>query len=473
MAPRHILPGIGKVRFESNKAGETSINHGGFMSSSVPNRFIDLFAGLGGFHQAAAQEGWECAFACELDPVLNDLYLKNYGVKPAYDIRDVLPAEVPDHDLLCAGFPCTSFSKAGKQEGLQCPTNGDLIFKVLSIIEAKQPAFVLLENVPNLEKHNEGETMRDILRKLSEIYGESNVTKAKMSPHEFGIPQVRERLFIVAARDGLGTFDFPIKSYHTPDIRKVLDADPVGAKPIPDYLVDCINIWQQFVAEFPKDKELPSYPIWAMEFGASYPLDGAPPLERRLKEMQQFRGSFGMPLAECNSYDKLEDNLPHYAQGHERFPTWKVQFIEQNRELYRQNKTWIDKWLPKVQKFPHSLQKLEWNCKGETRNIWDFVLQIRASGVRVKRATTAPSLIAMTTTQVPIIGWESRYMTPTECARLQSMDLTKQLPSVPTRAYKALGNAVNVELVQKILKSLIHQNLAEPEAATREALICK
>ncbi|MCK5615490.1 DNA cytosine methyltransferase, partial [Candidatus Pacearchaeota archaeon] len=125
---------------------------------------------------------------------------------------------------------------------------------------------------------------------------------------------------------------------------------------------------------------------------------------------------------------------------------------------YKQHKKIIDPWLPKIQDFPPSLQKFEWNCKGEERNVWKYIIQFRASGVRIKRPTTTPSLVAMTSTQVPIIGWQKRYMTTRECSRLQSMGNLKFIPASKTKAYKALGNAVNADIVRIVAKSLLGGN---------------
>jgi DNA (cytosine-5)-methyltransferase 1 len=145
-----------------------------------------------------------------------------------------------------------------------------------------------------------------------------------------------------------------------------------------------------------------------------------------------------------------------------KFPKWKKDFIRQNRKFYEDNKNWIDPWQEQILKFPSSLQKFEWNVKGGKRDIWQYVIQFRASGVRVKRRTTAPSLIAMTDTQVPIIAWEKRYMTPGECARLQSLEGLKQLPDTPSKAFHALGNAVNSSVVQRVAEALLTHKEVDP-----------
>jgi DNA (cytosine-5)-methyltransferase 1 len=194
-----------------------------------------------------------------------------------------------------------------------------------------------------------------------------------------------------------------------------------------------------------------------MEFGATYPYKETTPFATSIRELRACLGSHGRTLSGLSRHELMQALPSHARTQQKEFPRWKVQFIRQNRELYIRHKRWIDEWLPRILEFPSSFQKLEWNCKGGERNIWNYILQLRPSGVRVKRPTTAPSLVAMTSTQVPIIASQRRYLTPRECARLQSMDMLK-LPKAPTRAFEALGNAVNVQLVMMIAEALLTPN---------------
>ena len=433
-------------------------------------RFIDLFAGLGGFHVGLERLGHECVFASELDVNLQQLYEKNFGIRPHGDIRAVPVASIPQHDILCAGSPCQPFSKAGDQQGFDCPKWGDLFEHVLRVLRHRKPEYILLENVPNLERHSKGETWAE-LKKGLKAAGYDIKTK-HISPHQCGIPQIRERLFIVGSRSGLEDFLWPEQSDGARlSISSVLDQDPADAKMISPQVKKCLQVWQAFIKAFPKKEELPSFPIWSMEFGATYPFEETTPYALGTRRLTKYRGSHGIPLKWFPPATRM-DGLPSYARSkEEKFPHWKVLFIQQNREFYQRHKKWIKPWIHRILDFPPSLQKLEWNCKGEKRNVWEYVIQFRASGVRIKRPTTAPSLIAMTTTQVPIIGWEHRYMTPRECARLQSLHELKHLPEVPTRAFKALGNAVNADVVQLIAASLLRSHQAQPPTLTPADLI--
>lgn len=434
-------------------------------------RFIDLFAGLGGFHLALQRLGHTCVFASELDPQLRALYKINFGMDAEGDIKQIDADAIPAHDVLCAGFPCQPFSKAGEQNGFDDPKWGDLFDHLLRIVRHHHPRFLMLENVPNFAQHDKGNTWRKVEALLK---GEKyDVRITKLSPHRYGIPQVRERIFIVGSRTSLDHFKWPDQKHEPTCINTVLDENPPEARKLSEQFLSCIAAWQDFLDHFPPDKELPSFPIWSMEFGATYPFEHSTPHALGAEALRSYRGSQGQPLQEIPT-DKIMAGLPSYARSQEStFPAWKVQFIRQNREFYRTHQRWIDEWRPKILAFPSSLQKFEWNCKGEVRDIWKYVIQFRASGVRVKRPTTAPSLVAMTTTQVPIIAWEKRYMTPRECARLQSMGALKQLPAMATNAYKALGNAVNADLVAMVAERLFasDDNTTPTQSGAERAMV--
>lgn len=414
-------------------------------------RFIDLFAGLGGFHVALHRLGHVCVFASEIEPELQALYSRNFGLEPAGDVREVDIERVPDFDVLCAGFPCQPFSKAGPQKGLGCEKNGDFAPLIVRWLQARRPRYFILENVPNLLRHDQGRTWRWLSRELR--HAGYAVDAKVLSAHELGVPQVRERLLIVGARDGLEHFAWPQPVGVEPNLRALLDSNPEGAIPISPRVTAALDVWQAFLDAYPKDRRKPWFPIWTAEFGATYPFTTTAPLAVPVETLRSYRGTFGQSL-DAESVDEVTARLPAYARSAKAFPDWKIRFLQLNRDLYEQNREWIDPWLPRLRPFDHSFQKFEWNFDGH-RSVWDTVVQLRGSGIRAKSATSAPTLVAASSSQVPIIAWERRYMTAVERARLQDLGELKHLPASMGATTRALGNAVNARVVERVAESLL------------------
>lgn len=444
----------------------------------MPLQFIDLFAGLGGFHLALEKLGCECVFASELKEDLQKLYKINFPDTPiSGDITKIPLEEIPPHDILCAGFPCQPFSQAGMRMGFNDKERGNLFDNICAILKERQPKYVLLENVSNLRGHDDGRTWDTIKNRLDEL--NYWVKDDVLSPHQFvTIPQHRRRIYIVCIRKDLGTLDnfvFPKGRKGSCDITKIIDSQDTNIIKLKSDTRNQLNIWQEFIDLTIKNGQaIPTFPIWAMEFGADYEFEKKAPAFQSVKELQGHRGKLGC-IVNAPTLKGCLEQLPIYARTatSEIFPKWKIRYIQQNRDFYKTNKSWLDKWLLKVAKFDNSHLKMEWNCGKDAKPIIeDKIIQFRASGIRVKLPTFSPAL-NLVGTQIPIFPWvelpeeiltdgeprKGRYMSIREAAQLQGMhelkfgDDTFSLST--TRTFEALGNAVNATIVKHIAKKLI------------------
>ncbi len=382
-------------------------------------KFIDLFCGIGGFHQAMSSLGGKCVYACDIDEDCRKTYFANYGIYPDNDITKVDPSCLPDFDVLCAGFPCQAFSKAGKRLGFADETKGTLFFDVERIMQYCKPKYALLENVRNLISHDDGQTWTTIYQHLQNIGYNVLEKPIVFSPHYIGIPQHRERVFIMCVRKDIGAlpdFYFDVTKLPKCKIETILqDDDEIENiekyKLSPDK-IQLLQLWDEFIKNIKCDK-LPGFPIWS----------------DRLCEL-----------------DTTEDLT--------QYPAWKQNFIRKNNELYLNNRDFIDEWLVRARKcslFFGAKAKLEWQA-GQSKNptLFDHILQFRPSGIRVKVGTYFPALVAIT--QTSIIGSRLRELTLRECARLQSFPDTFNPDGIDAQAYKQFGNSVNIDVVKIFAK---------------------
>ncbi len=432
-------------------------------------KFIDLFAGLGGFHKALHELGHECVFASELDQTLREVYKTNWGLEPKGDIKKIVTNEldsIPKHDILCAGFPCQPFSKAGKQLGRE-DDRGTLFDEIVKILAYRTPKYFILENVPFIKQHDNEETWNYMHKKLTDL--EYEVDYQVYSPQDFGIPQHRKRIFIVGSLKGLDHFSFDeIDKQKTSliNIHQFIEENPKQFKALPKANQECLRLWQKFIDQIPKETRLPGFPIWGMEFGATYPFETSYPLKLSVSELGEYKGNFGVSLKRMTK-DEQRKNLPSYARVEKAFPGWKRSYIRQSREFYQENKKHVQDVVNEIAEYDsQSWQKLEWNVGEGKRKLAEYILQFRASGIRVKKVDFFPSLVC-TNTQIPIIGWQKRYITKEEGLKLQSLEGI-ELPANDNAAFRALGNAVNSKIVKLIAEKLIVDNRKKLNGSTSQ-----
>lgn len=202
---------------------------------SLPFTFVDLFAGIGGFRIALEALGGRCLFTCEWDRYSQKTYKAWFGETPHGDIRQVRPKDIPDHDILAAGFPCQPFSIAGvskkkslgQAHGFKCATQGTLFFNIVSIVEVKRPPVLFLENVKNLQSHDNGRTWKTIYEALTDLEYAVNF---KVIDAAGWVPQHRERIFIVGFDKRVfgenPPFEFPVASSQPCKTKDILEAEP-------------------------------------------------------------------------------------------------------------------------------------------------------------------------------------------------------------------------------------------------------
>jgi len=427
-------------------------------------RFADLFCGIGGFHAALHQLGHECVFATDIDKHAAEVFEANWGKPGGFnvlcDIRDIID-EIPEMDIICAGFPCQPFSKSGAQEGFEDQTRGTLFHDICYLAEKHRPAVLFLENVPNLVRHDDGNTFSVIESRIRELgYG---FWWKILSPHKFGTPQVRTRVYMVCVREDLTNgleFSFPKEQHQDLDVRTVLDDGADDKYSLTEVEENWIDMWEEFLKNVNTETKLPGHPIWADCFLGDEELPGD--LEQytnaELVEIGKNWSRYGW-VRPVNTNMRKDDLIKAI-----NLPLWKQDFIFKNRHLYSNNREFIDEWLQKWRvletdqndhpHIPVSRTKYEWQAGPNSRSNWENILQFRPSGIRVKRGDYFPALVAIA--QIPVIGWLRRHITPKECARIQDFDVDGNhgepfvLGESDQQSYKQLGNAVNVNMVRLI-----------------------
>lgn len=381
--------------------------------------YIELFSGIGAFTQAIEKvnDNSSCLYAADFNPDCAKVYSLNYGIDSLHDLtKDEDKKDIKTHNFCFFSPPCQAFSKSGHQKGFE-DTRGTLIYQVFKILEEFKPKYILMENVRNLVSHDRGKTWSVINDALKNLGYRIPSKPVILSPHYFGIPQTRERAFIPGIYDPDNVehgLNFNFDEFKKKEQANIYDVVDVDEKDESLYLTSKENLvldaWNEFYQNI--DMKIIGFPIWADYF------DG--------------------------------------TMNTNNFPDWKLDFVRKNRELYKRNKKFIDKWIKKYDiynQFTPTQRKFEWQAGTSISSINEAIIQFRPSGVRVKAPTTAPALVAIV--QVPILGKYRRRLSVKECCRLQSFPDDFKFGDITNHEkYKQLGNSINVTVLQKVIEKL-------------------
>lgn len=380
--------------------------------------FIDLFAGIGGFHIAmkSIHPHAKCVYACEIDKICNDLYKNNFKISPEYDIRQADIENIPSFEVLFAGFPCQPFSKGGKQMGFKDQTRGTLFFNILQIIEFHRPNYILLENVANIVSHDQGNTYQVIKKSLTDLGYLMPSQPLIISPVDFGYPVNRKRAYIIARRKNEFSEKFltPFQQIENNKLNAIkfynLKQNNTAELKLSALELKILNMWEEFKIGIKMENF--GFPIWMDQFNDSPP------------EQSKFK--------------------------------WKNEFILKNKALYQNNKKFIDKWKAKYRPEDwitnKSHMKLEWQA-GKQMSIFDGLIQFRPSGIRISSPDKFNTLVAMGHTQ--IIGPFKRKLSISELKALQAIPKSIKISKNRTLASKQIGNSIHIEVVKNVLNYLI------------------
>ncbi|MDR2338712.1 MAG: DNA (cytosine-5-)-methyltransferase [Deltaproteobacteria bacterium] len=278
--------------------------------------FVDLFCGIGGFHQAAIKFGGECVFACDIDESARAAYYANYGIMPEGDITKTNPVDIPHYDVLFAGFPCQPFSIMGNRLGFN-DMRGTLFFNIITILKENQPKLFILENVKQLVGHNNGKTLRSILGALENL-GYKTFHKV-LNALDFGLPQKRERTIIVGFDNLNADFCFPAPQGRG-SLDGILEKDVDAKHFVSDHIsrkrmqahksAFSPGIWHEN-----KSGHISSYPFsCALRAGASYNyllVDGRRRLTpREMLRLQGFPDSFEIICTDSQTRKQAGNAVP-------------------------------------------------------------------------------------------------------------------------------------------------------------------